>query len=160
MSASGETIPTGANMENTRISESFSDPGSKSAIRGTTRIIGNVSGSGDLELDGELAGDISVDGLLVVGEKGSIRGKATAGNMVLAGRVQGKIMVRERIEVRSSGRMEGNVICQKIAIAEGAFMDGEVHTHKGKPLSPEYFTEKRKDLQAGKSPDMNGAPGK
>jgi|GEM_PF-4038529 len=53
-------------------------------------------------------------------------------------------MVRERIEVRSSGRMEGNIVCQKIAIAEGAFMDGEVHTHKGKPLSPEYFTEKRK----------------
>lgn len=138
-------------MENTRISESFTDPGNKSAIRGTTRITGNVSGPGDLELDGELVGDISIDGLLVIGERGFVRGKATAGNMVLAGRVQGKIMVRERIEVRSSGRMEGNIICQKIAIAEGAFMDGEVHTHKGKPLSPEYFTEKRKDLRSAKA---------
>lgn len=147
-------------MENTRISESFSDPGNKSTFLATTRITGNVSGPGDLELDGELAGDIAVGGLLVIGEKGSVRGKASAGNMVLAGRVQGKIMVRDRIEVRSSGRMEGNIICQKIAIAEGAFMDGEVHTHKGKPLSPEYFTEKRKDLRNGQSPDMAEAPGK
>ncbi len=147
-------------MENTRISESFSDPGNRSTLRGTTRITGNVSGPGDLELDGELVGDISVDGLLVIGEKGSVQGRATAGNMVLAGRVKGRIMVRERIEVRSSGRMEGNIVCQKIAIAEGAFMDGEVHTHKGKPLSPEYFTEKRKDLRTMKSPDGAGAPGK
>ncbi len=147
-------------MENTRISESFTDPGNKSTLRGTTRITGNISGPGDLELDGELVGDIVIDGLLVIAEKGSVQGKASAGNMVLAGRVQGKIMVRDRIEVRSSGRMEGNIICQKIAIAEGAFMDGEVHTHKGKPLSPEYFTEKRKDLRNGQSPDMAEAPGK
>jgi cytoskeletal protein CcmA (bactofilin family) len=77
--------------------------------------------------------------------------------MVLAGRVQGKIMVQERIEIRSSGRMEGNIICQKISIAEGAFLNGEVHTHKGRPLTPDYFTEKRKDLQAMKSPDEAGA---
>ncbi len=144
-------------MENTRISESFSDPGNKSTFLATTRITGNVSGPGDLELDGELAGDIAVGGLLVIGEKGSVRGKASAGNMVLAGRVQGKIMVQERIEIRSSGRMEGNIICQKISIAEGAFLNGEVHTHKGRPLTPDYFTEKRKDLQAMKSPDEAGA---
>lgn len=147
-------------MENTRISESFTDPGNKSTLRGTTRITGNISGPGDLELDGELVGDIAIGGLLVIAEKGSVQGKASAGNMVLAGRVQGKIMVRDRIEVRSSGRMEGNIICQKIAIAEGAFLDGEVHTHKGKPLSPEYFTEKRKDLRNAQSPDMAEAPGK
>lgn len=140
-------------MENTRISESFTDPGNKSRILGTTRITGDVSGPGDFELDGELVGDIAIGGLLVVGEKGSVRGNASAGNIVLAGRVQGKIMVRERIEVRSSGRMEGDIVCQKISIAEGAFMDGEVHTHKGKPLSPEYFTEKRKDLQTTKLAD-------
>ena len=137
-------------MENTRISESFNDPDGKSSIRGVTRITGIISGPGDLELDGELTGDVSIAGLLVVGEKGSVQGKVTAGNMVLAGCVRGKVTVRGCIEVRSSARMEGNIVCQKIAIAEGAFLDGEVHTHKGKPLAPDYFTEKRRDLQAPK----------
>lgn len=144
-------------MDNTRISESFSDPASKSIILGITRIRGGISGPGDLELDGELIGDVSIIGLLVIGETGSVQGKVTAGNMVLAGQVRGKVAVRERIEIRSSARVEGNIVCQKIAIAEGAFLNGEVHTHKGKPLAPEYFTEKRKDLQASKAPAEGAA---
>lgn len=137
-------------MENTRISESYNDPDGKSSIRGLTRITGAINGPGDLELDGELVGDVAVAGLLVIGETGAVQGKVTAGNLVLAGRVRGKVTARERVEVRSSARMEGDIICQKIAIAEGAFLDGEVHTHKGKPLAPDYFTEKRRDLQAAK----------
>lgn len=143
-------------MENTRISESFSDPDGKSSVRGATRITGTISGPGDLELDGELIGDVSVSGLLVVGEKGSVQGKVTAGNMVLAGCVRGRVTARERVEVRASARMEGNIVCQKIAIAEGAYLDGEVHTHKGKPLAPDYFSEKRRDLQGAK-PAGDGA---
>lgn len=140
-------------MDNKRISESFSDPGGKSSIRGATRITGTISGPGDLELDAELDGDVSVAGLLVLGEQASVQGKVTAGTMVMSGRVRGKVTVRERIEVRSSARMEGNIVCQKIAIAEGAFLDGEVHTHKGRPLTPDTFTEKRRDLRPAQAAD-------
>jgi cytoskeletal protein CcmA (bactofilin family) len=150
-------IPTGETMDNKRISESFSDPGARSSICGATRITGTISGPGDLELDAELNGDVSVAGLLVLGEQASVQGKVTAGNMVMAGRVHGKVTVRERIEVRSSARMEGNIVCQKIAIAEGAFLDGEVHTHKGRPLAPDVFTEKRRDLQGAKAADNEPA---
>ena len=67
--------------------------------------------------------------------------------MILAGQVQGRITVAGKVEIRASGHVQGNIVCQQIAIAEGAFLDGEVNTHKGKPLTPDYFTEKRKDLQ-------------
>ncbi len=140
-------------MENKRICDSLVDAATQSTILGTTRIHGNVNGSGDLVLEGELHGDITIDGLLFIGDTGSVRGKVTAGNMILAGLVLGRIAVKERVEVRSSGRMKGNIVCAKIAIAEGAFLDGEVHTHNGKALNPDYFTEKRKDLQAAKVPD-------
>jgi cytoskeletal protein CcmA (bactofilin family) len=140
-------------MENKRICDSFADPETKSTILGTTRITGNISGSGDLVLDGELQGDITIAGLLFISEKGTVEGKVSSGNMILAGHVRGRIMVKERIEIRSSGRLEGKIVCQKIAIAEGAFLDGEVHTQKGKPLAPDYFTEKRKDLQENNNQD-------
>jgi len=143
-----EAAPTGVHMENKRICDNFAEPITRSNIQDSTRITGNISGPGDLALDGELQGDISIAGLLVIGEKGSVQGKVTAGNIILAGRVRGCVRVEERIEIRSSGRMEGNVACEKIAIAEGAFLDGEVHTHEGTALAPDYFTEKRKDLQA------------
>jgi cytoskeletal protein CcmA (bactofilin family) len=144
-----ETVPTGVTMENKRISESLVDPETKSTIQGATRITGNISGPGDLVLDGELKGDIAIGGLLFIGEKGSVQGKAAAENMILAGHIAGRITVKERIEIRTSGHIEGHITCQKIAIAEGAYLDGEVHTHKGKVLAPDLFTEKRKGLQAG-----------
>jgi len=134
-------------MENQRLSDSLIDPVSKTTLRASIRITGTLSGPGDLFLDGKVNGDVTVDGLLFMGESASVQGKITAGNMVLAGQVQGQITVREKIEIRESGHIRGNIICMKIAIAEGAYMDGEVHTHKGKSLAPTYFNEKRAALK-------------
>lgn len=135
-------------MENLRLESNYSDPENKTALRAGTRITGTVTGPGDLVLDGALDGDIAIGGLLFIGEKGSVKGKISAGNMILAGNVEGRISVAGMVEIRASGHILGNIACQKIVIAEGAYLDGEVHTHKGKPLAPSYFTEKRKDLQS------------
>jgi cytoskeletal protein CcmA (bactofilin family) len=151
MAPKPEIDPQGASMENQRLESSFVDPGSKTALRPATRIMGSISGPGDLTLDGALEGDIAIGGLLFLGESGSVKGKITAGNMILAGHVQGRVTVTGMVEIRASGHVVGNIVCQKIVISEGAYLDGEVHTHKGKPLAPSYFTEKRKDLQASDS---------
>jgi cytoskeletal protein CcmA (bactofilin family) len=135
-------------MENQRLESCFSDPDHKTELQATTCITGNVSGPGDMILDGTVNGDIMLGGLLFIRENGSVQGKIQAGNMILAGHVQGRIAVTGMVEIRSSGHVLGNIVCQKITIAEGAYLDGEVHTHKGKPLAPRYFTEKRKELQA------------
>jgi len=137
-------------MENQRLSDSLIDPESRTTLHASARITGTVSGPGDLLLEGKVDGEIKVDGLLSVGESGFVQGKIAAGNMILAGHVQGQIIVKDKIEIRESGHIQGNIVCMKIAIAEGAYMDGEVHTHKGKPLAPTFFTEKRADL---KTPD-------
>lgn len=134
-------------MDNQRIGDSLVDPETKTTFTPTVSITGNISGPGDLFLDGKVIGDIAIDGLLFIGESGVVQGKVAAGNMILAGQVQGRITLTGKIEIRSSANVQGNIVCQKIAIAEGANLDGEVHTRKGKPLAPDYFTEKRKDLQ-------------
>jgi len=139
-------------MENTRVSESFAEPDGKSVLLGRTRVVGNISGPGDVLLDGEIEGDVAVAGLLFIGESGSVRGQISAGNLVLAGEIRGRVKAAGRVEVRCSGRLVGDIVCQKIAIAEGAFLDGKVHTHKGQPLAPEVFTEKRQELQAAIKP--------
>jgi cytoskeletal protein CcmA (bactofilin family) len=134
-------------MENQRTVDSLVDPGNKTTIKPATTITGSVSGPGDLFLDGKVNGDITISGLLFISENGSVQGEVAAGNMILAGHVQGRIMVADKVEIRSSGHVQGDIVCQMIAIAENAHLDGEVHTHKGSPLSPGYFSEKRKDLQ-------------
>jgi len=135
-------------MDNQRLESSYVDPDSKTALQATTRVTGTISGPGDLVLDGALEGDVAIEGLFFLGENGSAKGKISAGNMIVAGQVQGRISVAGMVEIRASGHVLGNIVCQKIVIAEGAYLDGEVHTHKGKPLAPSYFTEKRKERQA------------
>jgi cytoskeletal protein CcmA (bactofilin family) len=147
MSLAQETNPKGETMENQRTVDSLVDPGNKTTIKQATSISGTVSGPGDLFLDGKINGDITISGLLFIGENGAVQGEIAAGNMILAGRVEGRVTVAGKIEIRSTAHIQGDLVCQCIAIAENAHLDGEVHTHKGNPLEPEYFTEKRKDLQ-------------
>ena len=136
-------------MQNQRITDTVPEPGLKTIITPATLITGEIHGQGDLNLEGQLTGNIEIGGLLFVGKTGSFKGEATAENMVIEGRVEGQIKATAKIEIRSSGYVQGNIFCQQIAIAEGAFLDGKVKTKKGKLLTPEYFMEKRKDLQPG-----------
>ena len=137
-------------MQNQRITDSISETEPKTIITRTTVITAEIQGQGDLSLEGQLTGNIAIGGLLFVGKSGSFKGEATARNMVIEGRVEGQIKAIGKIEVRSSGTIQGNISCEQIAIAEGAFLDGKIKTKKGKPLIPDYFVEKRCDLQTGR----------
>ncbi|HSQ34574.1 MAG TPA: polymer-forming cytoskeletal protein [Candidatus Binatia bacterium] len=133
-------------MQDQRITDRVPEPGLKSAITPTTLITGEIQGQGDLNLDGQLTGNIDIKGLLFVGKTGNLNGEATAENMIIEGRIEGQIKANGKIEIRSSGTIQGNIVCQQIVIAEGAFLDGKIKTRKGKPLVPEYFVEKRKGI--------------
>jgi cytoskeletal protein CcmA (bactofilin family) len=137
-------------MQNQRISDTLPEPGLTTMVTAATLITGEIHGQGDVNLEGRLTGNIEIEGLLFVGEKGSFNGEATAENMIIEGRVEGQIKANAKIEIRGSGHIQGNIICQQIVIAEGAFLDGKIKTKKGKLLNPEYFVEKRKDLLPGR----------
>jgi cytoskeletal protein CcmA (bactofilin family) len=134
-------------MQNQRITDTLPEPGLKTVITHASLITGEVRGQGDFRLEGQFTGSIEVDGLFFVAKEGDFKGEAKVENMVIEGRVDGQIRAVTKIEIRSSGHVQGNIICQQIAIAEGAFFDGKIKTNKGKTVTPEYFVEKRKDLQ-------------
>ncbi len=136
-------------MQNQRVADQVPEPSLKSIITPATMITGEIEGQGDLNLDGQLTGNIAIKGLLLVGKTGNFNGEASAENMIIEGRIEGQIKANAKIEIRSSGYVQGTIICQQIVIAEGAFLDGKIKTRKGKTLIPEYFVEKRKDLQSG-----------
>jgi cytoskeletal protein CcmA (bactofilin family) len=136
-------------MQNQRITDTAPDTGLKTAITPATVITGEIKGQGDLQLEGQFTGTLEINGLLFVGKKGSFNGEARVENMVIEGRVEGQIKASAKIEIRSSGHIQGNIVCRQIAIAEGAFFDGKIKTNKGELLTPEYFVEKRKGLQSG-----------
>lgn len=137
-------------MQNQRVADTVFEPELKTVITAATVITGEIHGQGDLNLEGQLTGNIEIGGLLFVGKTGIFNGEAKAENMIIEGRIEGQLKAANKIEIRNSGYIHGTIFCQQIVIAEGAFLDGKIKTNKGKLLAPDYFVEKRKNLQAGK----------
>lgn len=87
---------------------------------------GNLSGSGGIRIEGTFEGDITLRGLLVVGETGRVTCQTLRANLVIiAGVVRGDIYA-EKLEIRATGRVWGNVVTAAFATEEGSFLRGQI----------------------------------
>ena len=96
---------------------------------------GNLSGSGGVRIEGAFEGDITLRGLLVVGETGRVTCQTLKANAVIvAGAVRGDITC-EKLEIRSTGRVWGNVVTAAFATEEGAFLRGQIRMEEQVEIS-------------------------
>lgn len=87
---------------------------------------GNLSGSGGVRIEGAFEGDIALRGMLVVGENGRVTCEQLRANVVIvAGAVRGDITA-EKVEIRSTGRVWGDVVTAAFSTEEGAFLRGQI----------------------------------
>jgi cytoskeletal protein CcmA (bactofilin family) len=92
---------------------------------------GELSGSEDLYLDGQVEGSISLKGnSLTVGPNGQVKGSVEAKGVVVQGKLEGNILASERVELRKSAIVTGDISTQRILIEEGASLKGKVDTHR------------------------------
>jgi cytoskeletal protein CcmA (bactofilin family) len=108
-------------------------------------IRGELSGSEDLYLDGEVEGDINLhDHKLVIGPNGKIKASITARDVVVHGRVTGNVAASERVELKRSCSLSGDVSTQRIVIEDGAFFKGAIDIKEAK----ESKSDSRKAMAA------------
>ena len=93
-------------------------------------IRGDVSGGGNVYLDGELEGSVELLDSLAVGPAGRIRANLQARSIVVEGRVDGNLYGLECAELKKSAIVVGDIYTPRIAIEDGAFLDGDVRVHK------------------------------
>ncbi|MHC1773130.1 MAG: polymer-forming cytoskeletal protein [Flexilinea sp.] len=87
---------------------------------------GNLRGSGGIRIEGTFEGEIQIRGMVVVGETGRVTCmNLRANTVVVAGTVRGNITA-ERLEIRSTGRVWGDVSVVGFSTEEGAFLRGQV----------------------------------
>jgi cytoskeletal protein CcmA (bactofilin family) len=87
---------------------------------------GNLRGVGGVRIEGLFDGEISVRGLVVVGESGRVTcPELRANTVIVAGAVRGNI-IAEKIEIRATGRVWGDVTTVAFSTEEGAFLRGQV----------------------------------
>ncbi len=87
---------------------------------------GNLRGSGGVRIEGAFEGDITLRGMVIVGETGRLTCEnLRANNVIVAGTVTGSITA-EKLDIRSTGRVWGDVTVVAMATEEGAFLRGQV----------------------------------
>jgi len=87
---------------------------------------GSISGSGGVRIEGTFEGEVAMRGILVVGETGRVTCENIRANTVIvAGAVRGNI-IAQKVEIRATGRIWGNVATVSFATEEGAFLRGQV----------------------------------
>ena len=94
-------------------------------------IRGEVAGREDLYMDGEFDGSIDVSGhLLTIGLHGRIRANLQAQSVIILGRLDGNVRASERVELRQSAVVNGDILTPRVMIEEGAFLKGSVDIRK------------------------------
>ena len=102
-------------------SKSYTDAlGKTNRIVEGTSIEGNIESEADFRLDGKLKGNFTSKGKLVVGPAGSVIGDINCVNVDVEGKVDGKIVVAEILNVKSKAVINGEVTCGKLAVEPGA----------------------------------------
>ena len=95
-------------------------------------IKGNITTTGDVQVEGTIEGDIRAH-LLTVGEGATVKGEVIADDVVVNGRVVGRLRGL-KVRLTATARVEGDIIHKTIAIESGAHFEGTVQ-RQDDPLS-------------------------
>ncbi len=134
--------------------------GQRNILSNDVHIKGSIRFTNDLLVDGRIEGEISSDGALTVAENAHIKAEIKTKSVVIYGKVHGNITCGDRVEIKSSAEMVGDVKAGTLSIEPGAIFVGksEVGTPSSAPKKgnsqPQGNSNKQ---QASSSPQKDTA---
>ena len=98
-----------------------------------SEIEGRYTFSGTVMLNGRFKGEISSTDTLIIGDKGVINGDICAGRVLVSGEVVGNIVGTERVELKRTARVFGDVEAPVMVVEEGVLFEGHCRMTKPNP---------------------------
>jgi cytoskeletal protein CcmA (bactofilin family) len=90
-------------------------------------IKGELSGSEDLTIEGQVEGKIELrQNVLTIGPNGKIKAQVFAKSVIVLGEVVGNVTASEKVDIRDNGSVDGDLVSPRVAIAEGAHFRGSI----------------------------------
>ncbi len=89
-----------------------------------SKISGKLFFEGPTRIDGQVDGEIHAKDSLTIGESAVVTAQVKSGSIVIAGRVSGDIVASQRIEIRPSAKVLGNITAPILVVHEGAVFEG------------------------------------
>lgn len=124
----------------------------------TTTIIGQgifiegqtFRGIGTVRIDGVYLGEMFVDGHVIIGQSGEIRGNITANTMTIAGTVTGNIICKEELHITETAMVEGDLQTNIILVDQGAGINGSLSTGRKTLAEPINLDDALKNINSGR----------
>jgi cytoskeletal protein CcmA (bactofilin family) len=95
-----------------------------SIIKGSLKIESN------LRLEGEVKGDVSCSGKIVMSKSGIIEGNISCNELVSEGKITGNINSNKGVVLHSTSVLKGDLVCSSLQIDKGATFNGKCSMHK------------------------------
>ena len=90
---------------------------------------GKLNVKGTLRVDGVVEGQIDAD-YVIVSESAEVKGEIKAKKIIIGGKMDGNARAQELVEIKSTGKVLGDIFTQKLTIIEGAEFNGKVEMKK------------------------------
>ena len=111
---------------------------SKNVLNSDVELKGTLKFTGDLTFDGKLDGDINSEGTLNLGDNAVVKGNIEVGSVVVRGKINGNVVAKEKIEIKTKAELFGDIRASKLIVEEGVTFVGktEVNPNKVSPGVP------------------------
>jgi len=113
------------NKEKNSTSSEKNYPGSATLISSGTSLKGDVKSDNDLRIDGTIYGNIYCKAKIIVGPTGYVEGNIEGENADVTGKVDGNVTVRDLLQLKAEGNINGNIIAAKLQIDPTAVFNGK-----------------------------------
>lgn len=123
-------------------------------------IRGELSGSEDLYIDGQVEGTIELrEHHLTVGPNGRVQANINAKEVVIQGSVKGNVKAVDRVEIRKSGSLTGDLVAARVVIEDGAFFKGSIDIQKAGEAHAPVHARASEPKRAEAAPPPGGDSG-
>lgn len=132
--------------------KTITSPIEQATIGRTVVIKGEISGNESLYIDGRIEGTLTFkDHRVTVGRNGVVQANISAREVVIMGKVTGNVECSDRVDIRSEGTLNGDVVSQRISVEDGAMLRGSVQLTPGEQKHEKHDAPKTMAAAAGKS---------
>ncbi len=96
----------------------------KTIIANDISIVGTVKCESDIQFDGNLEGDLNCSGRATIGKSAVVKGNTSVDSISVMGQIDGNITAKDRIELKSTARVKGDIKAKRLTVEDGVTFIG------------------------------------
>lgn len=101
----------------------------KTVIGEDVEITGNVKCESNIQINGKLNGDLNCGGQVMIGNASAIKGNMIIETVSIMGQVNGNITAKDKIDLKSTARLHGDIRAKRLTVEDGVTFVGKVEVN-------------------------------